>query len=112
MDPRGHESDPVAFMRPDGDPKITRSPHAYFHQVFFGGVVRFPPPEPLPAVACSCDWGAALVLGTCRASSPSCFPPSAQGHMFGVARQDRPDGAVAIYVVTARELCDPARELS
>ena len=35
MDPRGHESDPVAFMRPDGDPKTIRSPHAYFHQVFF-----------------------------------------------------------------------------
>ena len=57
MNPHGHESDPMAFMRPRGDPKNTPSPHAYFHQVcFFGRVVRFPPLEPLPAVACSCVW--------------------------------------------------------
>ena len=59
MNPRGHESDPMAFMRPRGHPKNIPSPHADFHQVFFGRVVRFLPPEPLPAIACSCDWDAA-----------------------------------------------------
>ena len=47
MDPRGHESDPVAFMRPDGDPKTTRSPHAYFHQIFFRGGGTLPAPGAL-----------------------------------------------------------------
>ena len=30
-----------------------------FIKFFFGRVVRFLPPEPLPAIACSCDWDAA-----------------------------------------------------
>ena len=44
MHPRGHESDPMAFMRPRGDPKNTPSPHAYFYQVFFreGGTLPAP----------------------------------------------------------------------
>ena len=44
MNPQGHESDPMAFMRPRGDPKNTPSPHAYFYQVFFreGGTLPAP----------------------------------------------------------------------
>ena len=119
MDPRGHESDPVAFMRPDGDPKTTRSPHAYFHQVFFGRVVRFPPPEPLPAVACSCDWGAALVLGTTYGSS-SLAAVSAGPHVIRPVNSRKQwvgggdDGDVerdrTADLSTARDPCDPVRD--
>ena len=80
MNPRGHESDPMTFMRPRGHPKNIPSPHADFHQVFFGRVVRFPPPEPLPAVACSCDRGAAL------AAQPSGWGHRASAH--GAARAE------------------------
>ena len=50
--------------------RLPEVPMPTFIKEFFSGrVVRFPPPEPLPAVACSCDWGAALVLGTTYGSS-------------------------------------------
>ena len=44
MNPKGRESDPMAPMRPRGDPTKNPSPHAYFHQVFFreGGTLLDP----------------------------------------------------------------------
>ena len=36
-----------------------------FIKFFFGRVVRFPPPEPLPAVACTFDWDAVLGAQPC-----------------------------------------------
>ena len=56
MNPRGRESDPAAFARPRGDPNHTQVPMPTFIKFLFRGVVRIPPPEPLPAVACSCVW--------------------------------------------------------
>ena len=66
-------------------PKRLHRPTPASIKFFFGGVVR--------------SWP--LARGSraiSRASSPSCSPPSAQCHIFGVAQQGRPDGAVATCV--------------
>ena len=47
----GHEYDPMAFLRPRGDPKNSLSPHAYFHQVFVRGGGTLPTPGALASVA-------------------------------------------------------------
>ena len=39
--------------------------------ICFRGAVRFPPPEPLPAVACSCDWDADFAAQPCAHQSAS-----------------------------------------
>ena len=67
----GHESDPMAFLRPRGDPKNSLSPHAYFHQVVFGG-----------------GWYASHPRSPCFRSvfGPRLPRPSARGLSRGMAR--------------------------
>ena len=119
MNPRRRESDPAAFVRPRGDPENTQVPTPTFIKFFFGRVVRVPPPEPLPAVACSCDWGAALVLGTTYGSS-SLAAVSAEPHVIRPVNSRKQwvgggdDGDVerdrTADLSTARDPRDPARD--
>ena len=112
----GHESDPMAFLRPRGDPKNSLSPDAYFHQVFFRGGGTLPTPGALASVACLTQdcrgrarvdcraaWHVSLRLGlgrsrrTCitgwactvvgiTSGSSSSSPPVARGHTFYISR--------------------------
>ena len=106
----------VTSRRSQEDPK---SPCLLSSSFLSGWVVRLPSPEPLPAIACSCDWGAALVLGTTYGSS-SLAAVSAGPHVIRPVNSRKQwvgggdDGDVehnrTADLSTARDPCDPGRD--
>ena len=100
-------------------PRIPKVPMPTFIKFFFGRVVRFPPPEPLPAVACSCDWGAALVLGTTYGSSSlaavsagphAIWPVNSRKQWVGGGDDGDVEHDRTADLSTARDPCDPVRD--